>query len=192
VRWDECEYDSSVLPVCATQQHGDSHPPPRIYTIHPPLAPQPQSSQVRPTGTEIANVQVKVQGIAPDPLDPHRIACWNGKEGIVMIWDARKLKEPVLTFGERDALANGGYEDRTQETRGEVLKSSPSPPKSMPLIKGTNPSPPIHRFPSLLFVVPAVSCREWKGRESRVPFPFLPPSPQKATPRPIYDLHRLP
>ncbi len=26
-----------------------------------------------------------------------------------MIWDARKLKEPVMTFGERDALADGGY-----------------------------------------------------------------------------------
>ena len=75
-----------------------------------PLAPQPQQPPpVRPTGTEIANVQVKVQGIAPDPLEPHRIACWNGDEGIVMIWDARKLKEPVLTFGERDALADGGY-----------------------------------------------------------------------------------
>ena len=74
-----------------------------------PLATQPQSTPVRPTGTEIANVLVKVQGIAPDPLEPHRIACWNGDEGIVMIWDARRLKEPVLTFGERDALADGGY-----------------------------------------------------------------------------------
>ena len=90
--------------------------------------------------------------------------------------------------------SNGGYEDWTQETHGEVPKSSLSPQKSMPLIKGTNPgpSPPIHHFPSLLFVIPTVSCREWKGWESHVPFPFLPPSPQKATPRPIYDLHRLP
>lgn len=74
-----------------------------------PLPSQSQSTPVRPTGTEIANVQVKVQGISADPLEPHRIACWNGDEGIVMIWDARKLKEPVLTFGERDALADGGY-----------------------------------------------------------------------------------
>ena len=93
----------SALPNSATTASSSS-----IYNPSP-LAPQPPSSQVRPAGTEIANVQVKVQGIAPDPLEPHRIACWNGDEGIVMIWDARKLKEPVLTFGERDALADGGY-----------------------------------------------------------------------------------
>ena len=92
----------SALPNSATTTTSSIYNP-------SPLAPQPQSSPVRPTGTEIANVQVKVQGIAPDPLEPHRIACWNGDEGIVMIWDARKLKEPVLTFGERDALADGGY-----------------------------------------------------------------------------------
>ena len=109
-----------------------------------------------------------------------------------MIWDARKLKEPVSMFGEWDALADRGYEDWTQETHGEVPILSLSPQKSMPLIKGTNPSPPIHHFPSLLFVVPTVSCPEWKGWESHIPFPFRPPSPQKATPQPIYDLHRLP
>ncbi|KAM6501602.1 hypothetical protein JOM56_001579 [Amanita muscaria] len=49
-----------------------------------------------------------VQGISPDPFEPYRIACWNGEEGIVTIWDARKLREPVLTFGERDASADGG------------------------------------------------------------------------------------
>ncbi|KAK2460109.1 hypothetical protein APHAL10511_007875 [Amanita phalloides] len=79
--------------------------------VHPhnfsTMAAQPQPS-ARPAGSEIANVQVKVHGIAADPLEPHRIACWNGDEGIVTIWDARKLKESVLTFSERDALADGG------------------------------------------------------------------------------------
>ncbi|KAF8624642.1 hypothetical protein AX15_005795 [Amanita polypyramis BW_CC] len=75
----------------------------------PPLAIQSTPSSMKPIGAEVANVQVKVQGIAPDPLEPHRIACWNADEGIVTIWDARKLKEPVLTFGERDASADGGY-----------------------------------------------------------------------------------
>ncbi|PFH53658.1 hypothetical protein AMATHDRAFT_137028 [Amanita thiersii Skay4041] len=50
----------------------------------------------------------KVQGIAADPLEPHRIACWGGDEGVVSIWDARKLVQPVLIFSERDAGADGG------------------------------------------------------------------------------------
>lgn len=47
----------------------------------------------------------KVHGIATDPFDPHRIGCFG--DGIVTIWDARKMAHPLLTFTEKDASADG-------------------------------------------------------------------------------------
>lgn len=47
----------------------------------------------------------KVHGIATDPLDPHRIACYS--EGIVSIWDIRRFAQPILTFTSKDASADG-------------------------------------------------------------------------------------
>ncbi|KAF5385783.1 hypothetical protein D9615_002692 [Tricholomella constricta] len=53
------------------------------------------------------NVATKVQGITTDPFDPHRIACFG--ESTITIWDSRKLQVPILTFSEKDALADGAY-----------------------------------------------------------------------------------
>ncbi|KAG6840528.1 hypothetical protein C0991_006166 [Blastosporella zonata] len=53
------------------------------------------------------NVASKIQGIATDPFDPHRIACFG--DGVITVWDSRKLATgvPVLTFTEKDASADG-------------------------------------------------------------------------------------
>lgn len=51
------------------------------------------------------NVASKVHGVATDPFDPHRIACFG--ENTVSIWDARKLSNALLTFTEKDASADG-------------------------------------------------------------------------------------
>ncbi|KAH9915044.1 uncharacterized protein BXZ73DRAFT_92696 [Epithele typhae] len=48
----------------------------------------------------------KVHGIATDPFDPHRVACYS--EGTVAIWDIRRFTQPVLTFTAKDASADGG------------------------------------------------------------------------------------
>ncbi|KAF8907863.1 hypothetical protein CPB84DRAFT_1813441 [Gymnopilus junonius] len=49
------------------------------------------------------NVASKVHGIATDPYDPHRIACFG--DAVVNVWDIRQLRSgaPVLTFSEKDA-----------------------------------------------------------------------------------------
>ncbi|KAI0355754.1 hypothetical protein OH77DRAFT_1402535 [Trametes cingulata] len=47
----------------------------------------------------------KVQGIATDPLDHNRVACFG--DAIVSIWDIRRFTQPVLTFTARDASADG-------------------------------------------------------------------------------------
>ncbi|KNZ76567.1 WD repeat-containing protein [Termitomyces sp. J132] len=51
------------------------------------------------------NAASKVQGIATDPFDPHRIACFG--DGVITVWDTRKLQTPNLTFTEKDASADG-------------------------------------------------------------------------------------
>ena len=48
----------------------------------------------------------KVHGIATDPFDPHRIACYG--DAVTTIWDARRITHPLLTFTEKDATADGG------------------------------------------------------------------------------------
>jgi len=55
-----------------------------------------------PTAT---NVPSKVQGIATDPFDAHRIGSFG--DGLVSIWDTRRLTNPLLTFSEKDARADG-------------------------------------------------------------------------------------
>ena len=51
------------------------------------------------------NVASKVHGMATDPFDSHRVACFG--DNLVSIWDARKLHQPLLMFSERDAVADG-------------------------------------------------------------------------------------
>lgn len=67
------------------------------------------------------NVASKIYGIATDPLDANRIASFG--EGVITIWDARKLPHPVLTFTEKDAGADGGY-PRPQSMYTQVEFSS--------------------------------------------------------------------
>ncbi|KAG1812241.1 uncharacterized protein BJ212DRAFT_1448295 [Suillus subaureus] len=51
------------------------------------------------------NIATKVYGIATSPIDPHQIACCG--DGIITVWDARRLQHPLLTFTEKDAAADG-------------------------------------------------------------------------------------
>ena len=52
-----------------------------------------------------ANVASRVHGIVTDPFDPHRIACFG--DGNITVWDGRRLQNPLITFSERDAYADG-------------------------------------------------------------------------------------
>ena len=52
-----------------------------------------------------ANVASRVHGIVTDPFDPHRIACFG--DGNIAVWDGRRLQNPLVTFSERDAYADG-------------------------------------------------------------------------------------
>ena len=63
-----------------------------------------------PTPTT-TNIATKVHGIATSPIDPHQIACCG--DGIITVWDARRLPHPLLTFTEKDAAADGA---RTRPT----------------------------------------------------------------------------
>jgi WD repeat-containing protein mio len=47
----------------------------------------------------------KVQSIVTDPFDAHRFGCFG--DGLITIWDSRKLPHPILTFSDKDALADG-------------------------------------------------------------------------------------
>ncbi|KAG1854355.1 hypothetical protein C8R48DRAFT_721684 [Suillus tomentosus] len=51
------------------------------------------------------NIATKVYGIATSPIDPHQIACCG--DGIITVWDARRLLHPLLMFTEKDAAADG-------------------------------------------------------------------------------------
>lgn len=51
------------------------------------------------------NVASKVQGIATDPFDSHRIGTFG--DGVVSVWDSRRLPHPVVTFQNQDASGDG-------------------------------------------------------------------------------------
>ncbi|KAJ7667588.1 hypothetical protein DFH06DRAFT_1182943 [Mycena polygramma] len=54
----------------------------------------------------VTSFAAKVQNIVTDPFDAHRIATFG--DGTISMWDARKLAAgPLLSFTERDALADG-------------------------------------------------------------------------------------
>jgi len=60
---------------------------------------------VRASVPSTTNVATKVQGIATDPFVPSRIATFD--DGIVSIWDSRRLPQPILTFPEHDVHSDG-------------------------------------------------------------------------------------
>ncbi|KAG6890445.1 hypothetical protein C0992_001638 [Termitomyces sp. T32_za158] len=83
----------SFLPQSTTQLlAGISHRWLRLFDLRNPVA-------------VTLNVASKVQGIATDSFDPHRIACFG--DGVITVWDTRKLQMPSLTFTEKDASADG-------------------------------------------------------------------------------------
>ena len=55
------------------------------------------------------------------PFDPHRIACFG--DGAITIWDARCLPQPLLTFTEKDASADGA-QNRSNSTFTTIEFSS--------------------------------------------------------------------
>ncbi|KAH9932531.1 uncharacterized protein B0H18DRAFT_1083268 [Fomitopsis serialis] len=73
------------------------------------------------------SVASKVHVVVTDPFEPHRIGCFG--DNVATIWDARRLAQPLLTFTEKDAGADGvrtknGSEFMTMEfsnTRRGVL-----------------------------------------------------------------------
>ncbi|KIP06122.1 hypothetical protein PHLGIDRAFT_107382 [Phlebiopsis gigantea 11061_1 CR5-6] len=60
---------------------------------------------LRSSSPAVFSVASKVHGIATDPFDPHRVACYG--DGGVTIWDTRRLTHSLLTFTEKDASADG-------------------------------------------------------------------------------------
>ncbi|CDO72505.1 hypothetical protein BN946_scf184980.g46 [Trametes cinnabarina] len=114
------------LPHLPRTDSGSRPSDPRIVQQHAPvenvssLAWLPQSSSLllagvshrwlqlfdlRNTSSGPAKAACKVQGIATDPFDAHRVASFG--DGIVSIWDTRRFSQPVLTFTARDASADG-------------------------------------------------------------------------------------
>lgn len=51
------------------------------------------------------NVASKVSGIATNPVDVNQIACCG--DATVTVWDVRRLSNPLLTFSEKEAAADG-------------------------------------------------------------------------------------
>lgn len=51
------------------------------------------------------SVASKVHVVVTDPFEPHRIGCFG--DNVATIWDARRLTQPLLTFTEKDAGADG-------------------------------------------------------------------------------------
>lgn len=64
-----------------------------------------------------------VHGISVDPFDPNRIACF-GEDGAVRVWDYRWFGSPILTFTERDAVADGANPRGTTAISGIEFSNS--------------------------------------------------------------------
>lgn len=71
---------------------GISHRWLRLFDLRSPVA-------------STTNVASRVHGIVTDPFDPHRIACYG--DGNITVWDGRRLQNPLVTFSEKDAYADG-------------------------------------------------------------------------------------
>ncbi|OSC97421.1 hypothetical protein PYCCODRAFT_1419471 [Trametes coccinea BRFM310] len=85
-----------------------------------------QLFDLRNTSSGPAKAACKVQGIATDPFDAHRVACFG--DGIVSIWDIRRFSQPVLTFTAKDASADGanGIAANNTGVRGKATSASGS------------------------------------------------------------------
>lgn len=62
---------------------------------------------IRTAVPSTTNAASKIQGIVTDPFDPHRIASFG--DGLISLWDSRKLSQAVMSFTEREATADGAF-----------------------------------------------------------------------------------
>jgi WD40 repeat protein len=60
---------------------------------------------LRSSAPAVANAPGRVYTLSTDPFEPHHLAATG--DGVVTLWDVRKLPVQLLTFSERDALADG-------------------------------------------------------------------------------------
>jgi len=60
---------------------------------------------LRSSAPAVAHAPGRVYALSPDPFEPHHLAA--AGDGIVTLWDVRKLPAALLIFSERDALADG-------------------------------------------------------------------------------------
>ncbi|KZS98492.1 hypothetical protein SISNIDRAFT_448741 [Sistotremastrum niveocremeum HHB9708] len=63
-----------------------------------------------------------INGIATDPFERHRIACYG--DGIISVWDTRSLVQPLLKFNDMDARGDGA--SRNTGTQFNCLEFSSS------------------------------------------------------------------
>ena len=119
------------------------------------------------------NVASKVNGITTDPFDPYRVACFG--DGVINVWDARKLHQPLLMFSERDAIA-GGTRLRPGSVYANIEFSSTRRGCLATLEKDSN----YVRFWDLL-EVKTHSAEENMASGGRVPESEIKPSPRDST-----------
>lgn len=72
---------------------------------------------LRSSAPVVASAPGRVYALSTDPFEPHHLAATG--DGVVTLWDVRKLPVQLLTFSERDALADG-----TRTQNGNVRKIS--------------------------------------------------------------------
>ncbi|KAI0318845.1 hypothetical protein OF83DRAFT_1113636 [Amylostereum chailletii] len=78
---------------------------------------------LRNPATVTAHAAGRIQALAADPSDPHRLA--GAADGIVTLWDVRKLSAPLLTFTMRDADADGVRTPRSHHGAGTGASLTP-------------------------------------------------------------------
>jgi WD repeat-containing protein mio len=66
----------------------------RLHDLRTPSTPSP-------------TIPAKAASLASDPYDSHRIACVG--DGVISIWDMRKLASPILLFSSADARGDGAH-----------------------------------------------------------------------------------
>jgi WD40 repeat protein len=60
---------------------------------------------LRSSTPAVAHAPGRIHALSADPFEPHHLAA--AGDGLITMWDVRKLPTPLLIFSERDALADG-------------------------------------------------------------------------------------
>lgn len=71
---------------------------------------------IRTPASSPSSVPAKALSIAPDPHDFNRIACVG--DGIVSVWDVRRLISPILLFSNADAYGDGATAPHNRTAHG--------------------------------------------------------------------------